>query len=85
MILAKYIFTISVDEEWNRTIQCELPPHDLTTKGGLYRAISEIDNVYSFCVDQYDEYSKIILDFPEEWNNLTDLPIESEKLSTEKQ
>ena len=62
-----------------------MPPHDLTTKGGLYRAISEIDNVYSYCVDQYDEYNRMLLEFPEEWNNLTDLQVEYEKQSIEKQ
>lgn len=85
MIIAKYIFTISVDEEWKRTIQCEMPPHSLTTREWLHQLKYEVDNVYSYCADMYNECNRLLLEVPEEWNNLTDLPVESEKLSTEKQ
>lgn len=85
MILAKYIFTISVDEEWKRMIQCEMPPHDITTKEWLYHLKDEVDNVCSYCIDMYTFCKEKLLEFQEEWNTLTDLPVESEKLSTEKQ
>ena len=85
MIIAKYIFTISVDEEWNRTIQCELPPHDLTTREWLLPLKKELLQVYSHILDMYEDCNKMLLEFPEEWNNLTDLHVESEKQSTEKQ
>lgn len=79
MIIAKYIFTLSVDEEWKRMIQCEMPPHDLKTKEWLYHLKYEIDNVYSRCVDVYNECNRLLLELQEEWNNSPDLPIESEK------
>lgn len=122
MIIAKYIFTISVDEEWKRTIQCEMPPHNLTTREWLISIRNDLLDVYQYFQDMYCECDRLLLDLPEEepyvlmicqtlervkenlwewydveqiskqvfrftkkWSNSTDLPVESEKLSTEKQ
>lgn len=62
MIQAKYIFTIEIDEEWKRTINCELPPHDLDTERWLQILRLEIDNVYSYCVDMYNDVNRMLLE-----------------------
>lgn len=85
MILAKYIFTISVDEEWIDKSICEMPPHDLTTREWLLLRKKELLQVYSHILDMYEDCNKMLLEFPEEWNSSNDLPVECEKQSTEKQ
>lgn len=68
MIQAKYIFTISIDDNGKRTINCELPPHDLETEKGLWALKLEIDNVYSYCVDMYNDVNRMLLELQEQWN-----------------
>lgn len=85
MIIAKYIFTISVDEEWVKFIDCTCPPYNMWDKKLLIVEKEQLYNVIRYCEELYDECDKILLEVPEEWNNLSDLQVESEKQSTEKQ
>jgi len=63
MIQAKYIFTIEIDDKGKRTINCELPPHDIKTLWWLVVLKVEIDNVYSYCEDMYNDVNKMLLEF----------------------
>lgn len=66
MIQAKYIFTISIDDNGKRTINCELPPHDLETERWLQILRLEIDNVFSYCVDMYNDVNTMLLEFKDD-------------------
>lgn len=69
MIQAKYIFTISIDNDGKRHIQCELPPHDIETEKGLRALKLEMDNVYSYCLDMYNDCNKMLLELSnKQWN-----------------
>lgn len=66
---AKYIFIIDVDDEWKRTIHCEMPPHDINTEQWLRVLKYEMDNVYSYCLDMYNDCNKMLLELSNnEWN-----------------
>jgi hypothetical protein len=85
MIIAKYIFTISVDEDWKKFIDCTCPPYNVGDKELLILAKEQLYNVIRYCEEMYDNCDKMLLELPEEWNNLTDLPVEYEAPSTGKQ
>lgn len=63
MIQAKYIFTIEINDNGKRTINCELPPHDLDTERWLHILRLEIDNVFSYCFDMYNDVNRMLLEF----------------------
>lgn len=68
MIQAKYIFTIGIDDDGKRTIHCEMPPHNLATERWLRSLKLEVDNVYSYCLDMYNDVNKMLLELQEQWN-----------------
>lgn len=69
MIQCKYIFTIEIDEDWQRTIHCEMPPHKLETEQWLHSLKLELDNVYSYCEDMYNDCNRMLLELSNnEWN-----------------
>lgn len=68
MIQAKYIFTISIDDNGKRTINCELPPHDLETERWLIALEREVSSIYSYCEDMYNDVNRMLLELQEQWN-----------------
>lgn len=68
MIQAKYIFTIEIDNNGKRTINCELPPHNLETEKWLLALKLEMDNVYSYCLDMYNDCNRMLLELEKQWN-----------------
>ena len=69
MIQAKYIFTIEIDDEWKRTINCELPPHDIKTLWWLKVLKKEIDEVHDYCEIMYEDVHKMLLELSnKQWN-----------------
>ena len=63
MIQAKYIFTIEIDDDGKRTINCELPPHDIKTLWWLVALKTEIYNVVKYCEDMYNDCNRMLLEF----------------------
>jgi len=68
MIQAKYIFTISMDDDGKRTIKCEMPPHNLETERWLRSLKLEMDNVYSYCLDMYNDCNRMLLELQGQWS-----------------
>jgi len=70
MIQAKYIFTISIDDDWKRTINCELPPHNLETERWLYSLLWEITKVYNYCLTMLNDSNEMLLKLPnKQWKS----------------
>ena len=62
MIQAKYVFTIEIDDDGKRTINCELPPHDIKTLWWLVALKTEIYDVVKYCVDMYNDVNRMLLE-----------------------
>ena len=57
--LAVYKFTITY-QDGKRYIQCEMPPHDINTVEWCTALAMEMDNIYSYCKDMYEESKEMI-------------------------
>ncbi len=59
IILAQYVFTLSM--KWKKkSIQVEMPPYDVKDKRMILQLMNDMDNIYSWCQDTFEE-GKVIL------------------------
>lgn len=71
MMLAKFIFTIAVDDDGQRTIQCDMPAHNLETIWWLVELKTESYAIKEFCQDMYDDCNRMLLELQDQWDAKT--------------
>ena len=59
IVLWEYKFRIYL-ENWKRMIQCDYPPYDLETLWGITTLINDMDNIYSYASDMYNDAKKML-------------------------
>lgn len=59
VIYAQYIFTLSTDGG-KKYIETTVPPYDMTDREWIVALMNDMDNIYSWCKDTFDEWKEIL-------------------------
>lgn len=65
--LADYKFRITI-EDGKRMVQCDYPSYNLKTLEWVKALKNDMDNIFSYCKDMYDDANIMLLEIQKQWN-----------------
>jgi len=81
--IAEYKFRITI-EDGKRMVQCDYPPYDVKTISWVKALKRDMDNIYSYCKDMFDDANRILLELSKKDATGNTLPsaIQGEDITT---